>query len=110
MMMGKFAAVNGLNLVRGSARPSRLPVSCRVRRLHLRLLVLVREKVVGDVDLSLLKLRASGGAHQRSDVGQHGQVLLVEQSLQLGEFGMKSESAGAGGSDRQQTGLRQRQH
>ena len=83
---GEIPAVNGLNLVGGSARPPRLPVSIERSRLHLRLLVLVREKVVGNVDLSLPELRACGGAHQRSDVGQHGQVLLVEQSLKLGEL------------------------
>ena len=91
-MMGKVAAVDGLNLVRRSPRPSRLPVSYRGRQSASAPAGLRARKDFGEGDLSLLKLRAGGGAHQRTDVGQHGQVLLIEQSLHLGEFGMKSES------------------
>jgi len=60
-----------LDLVRRPPCPSRLSVAIERGGLHLCLLIFVREQVLGEVDLTLLKLRAGGGANQRSHVGQH---------------------------------------
>ena len=55
--------------------------------LHLGLLVFVGKQILGEGDLTLLKLRPSGRTHQRADIGHHCQLLLVKQRLQFGEFG-----------------------
>ena len=100
-----------MNPVRRSPRPSRIAVAgSEGCSLHLRLLVFVGEEVSRELALSLLNLSAGGGTNQRAYVGQHRQMLLIEQGLHLGESGMEPKRTRAGRSDGQQTRLRQGQH
>jgi len=85
-----------LDLVRRSACPSGLPVAVERGGLHLGLLVFVGKEISGKRRSALLKLSAGRRLDQRAHVGHHRQMLLVEQTLQLGEFGMEPNDPALG--------------
>ncbi len=75
------------------------------RGLPLALLVRMRIQAVGTIGLVV---GLGGRRIERADVGEEGELLLVEQSLQLAEVGMQPERRrGAGGLDGQQSRLRE---